>query len=92
MEIGEGGADDVGSFDLDASYDVGNGLTVLAGAFGSDVDGDEMGFYAAATYDLGGGAELLFSYATDGEDDVRGEDLGDPEYKEGITVEASFSF
>ena len=92
IDGGEGGADDVGSFDLDASYDVGNGLTVLAGAFGSDVDGDEMGFYAAATYDLGGGAELLFSYATDGEDTVRGEDLGDPEYKEGITVEASFSF
>ena len=92
IDGGEAGADDVSSWELDASYDVGNGLTVLAGAFGSDAADDEVGFYAATTYDLGGGAELLFSYATDGEDDVRGEDLGGPEYKEGITIEASFSF
>lgn len=92
VDGGEAGADDVASYELDASYDVGNGLTVLAGAFGTDVDGDDMGFYAAATYDLGGGAELLFSYADDGDDAVRGEDLGGPEYKEGITIEASFAF
>ena len=92
IDGGEGGADDVGSYELDASYDVGNGLTVLAGAFGTDVEGDDAGFYAAATYDLGGGAELLFSYADDGDDAVRGEDLGGPEYMEGTTIEVSFAF
>ncbi|MEY1557732.1 porin [Yoonia sp. R2331] len=92
VDGGEGGADDVASFEVDASYDVGNGLTVLGGVFGTDVDGDDMGFYAAATYDLGGGAELLVSYADDGDDAVLGEDLGGPEYKEGATIEASFAF
>lgn len=92
IDGGEGGADDIGSYEVDASYDVGNGATVYAGAFGTDVDGDDMGFYAAATYDLGGGAEILFSYADDGDDAVRGEDLGDPEYMEGTTVEVTFTF
>ncbi len=92
VDGGEAGADDVASYELDASYDVGNGLMVLAGAFGTDVDGDDMGFYAAATYDLGGGASLLASYADDGDDTVLGEDLGGPEYKEGTTIEVSFAF
>ncbi len=91
IDGGEAGADDVASYEVDASYDVGNGLTVLGGVFGDDTGGD-MGFYAAATYDLGGGAELLLSYADDGDDGTRGEDLGGPEYMEGMTVEASFSF
>ena len=86
------GVDDLAEYSIDASYDVGNGLQVLAGAFGSDAAGDDVGFYVASVYDLGGGAEILFSYADDGEDAVLGADLGDPEYKEGITVEASFAF
>lgn len=92
IDGGEGGADDVATYEIDASYDVGNGLTVLAGLNGTDVTGVDMGFYAAATYDLGGGAELLVSYADDGNDAVRGEDLGGPEYMEGTTIEVSFAF
>ena len=91
IDGGEAGADDVASYEVDASYDVGNGLTVLGGVFGDDAGGD-MGFYAAASYDLGGGATLLASYADDGDDTVLGADLGGPEYKEGMTVEASFAF
>ncbi|MBM1221857.1 porin [Ponticoccus sp. SC2-23] len=85
-------ADETQSLEVDASYAVGSGITILAGAFIDDLDGDATGFYGAATYDLGGGASFLVSYATDGDDAVGGEDLGGPEYKEGITTELSFEF
>lgn len=73
---------------IDASYDVGNGITVLAGVYSADdFDGDD--YYIAATYDLGGGAEILVSYAEDGEGD---DEVGDPEYQGGTTVELSLDF
>ncbi len=92
VDAGEGGADDVGEYEIDASYDVGNGLMVFGGLVGDDVDGNDMGYYAAATYDLGSGAELLFSYADDGDDTNYDDEFGGPEYMEGTTVEVSFSF
>lgn len=82
----DGDADE-GDFGIEGSYDVGNGLMVYAGAIDS---GDAM--YAAVTYDLGGGASILVSYADDGDDAVDNDEVGDPEYMEGITVEASFAF
>ncbi|MEJ8562411.1 porin [Yoonia sp. GPGPB17] len=82
---------------LDGSYDVGNGFTVLAGVFDESDNtaaaDDGTDFYVAGTYDLGGGAELLVSYA---EAEVPGtiddDEVGDPEYQVGTTVEVSFSF
>lgn len=73
---------------IDASYDVGNGITVLAGVYTAD-DFTDDDFYVAATYDLGGGAEILVSYAEDGEGD---DEVGDPEYQAGTTVELSLDF
>jgi len=92
VDGGENGADDVTEYGIEGSYDVGNGLVVYAGFLASDVDDSPETVYAAAEYDLGGGASLLFSYADDGVETAVGEDLGDPEYMEGITIEASFSF
>lgn len=92
VDGGEAGADDVTEFGIEGSYDVGNGLEVFAGYISSDVDNAADTVYAAAEYDLGGGAELLFSYADDGDEAALGEDLGDPEYKEGLTVQVSFEF
>lgn len=92
VDGGEGGADDVTEYGIEGSYDVGNGLTVFAGFITTDVDDADQLVYAAAVYDLGGGAELLFSYADDGDETAVGEDLGDPEYMEGLTIEASFEF
>jgi len=89
---GEDGADDLVEYALEGSYDVGNGLTVFAGFLGDDADGSEDTFYVAGEYDLGGGAEILVSYADDGDEAVAGEDLGDPEYKEGATVQVTFEF
>lgn len=89
---GEDGADDVTEYAVEGSYDLGNGLTVLAGVLGTDVDGDEMDMYAAGTYDLGGGAELLVAYATDGDDATFTDEVGDPEYQEGTTIAVTFSF
>ncbi|MBL4813153.1 MAG: porin [Rhodobacteraceae bacterium] len=77
------------TFGVDASYDVGNGLTVLVGADSSDAGGDD--YYVAATYDLGGGAEILVSYGVD-DDNSADNEIGDPEYLAGATVEVSFSF
>jgi len=87
-----GGGEDGTEFAVEGSYDVGNGLTVLAGVLGTNADGDEMDMYVAGTYDLGGGAELLVAYASDGNDETYTDELGDPEYQEGTTVAVSFSF
>lgn len=75
----------VQKINLDGSYDLGNGLTILAGA--SSEDGVEDEFYVAGSFDLGGGATLLASFA-DGRDD----EVGSPEYQDGATVEVSFEF
>ena len=71
---------------IEGSYDVGNGLTVLAGVADA---GDD--YYVAGSYDLGGGAALLVSYANDtGVDSA--DKIGGAEYQEGTTVELSFAF
>jgi len=88
----DGSDDDALDFGIEGSYDVGNGLTVFAGYLSGDRDEQNDTIYAAAEYDLGGGASVLFSYADDGDAAAAGEDLGDPEYKEGLTVQANFAF
>jgi len=78
---------------LDGSYDVGNGLEVFAGYFTQDnEDGSDYAdeFYVATSYDLGGGASLLVSYA-EGEDNADDE-IGAGDYQEGTTVELNFTF
>lgn len=87
---GEGGAHKIG---LDGSYDLGNGVSILAGYYAQD---NETGFnndneyYIATDVDLGGGASFLASYAygPDNGDD----EIGGPDYQEGTTVELSFEF
>jgi len=79
---------------VEGSYDTGIGATVLAGFITTDVDDGSDStsvYYVAGTYDLGGGAELLVSYGVD-DDSTAGDEIGDPEYQEGVTVEVSFSF
>ena len=77
-------------WNIDGSYDVGNGLTVLAGALNEN-EGDDADYYVGGTYDLGGGAELLVMYAAD-EDEDQSDEIGAGEYLPGTTVEVSFSF
>ncbi len=77
-------------WNLDGSYDVGNGLTLLAG-MQNENEGDDADYYVAGTYDLGGGAELLVSYAEDDDGDQEDE-IGANEYLPGTTVELSFAF
>jgi len=79
----------VEEFGVEGSYDVGNGLMVMAGYLTQDTFEDR--FYVAGDYDLGSGAALLVSYAED-DDDVDGDEIGDPEYQRGTTVEVSFEF
>ncbi len=74
---------------LEGSYDVGNGIVVRAGYLTEDATEDR--FYIAGEYDLGGGAELLISYAED-DSNVDEDEIGDPEYQRGTTVEVSFEF
>ncbi|MCK0096978.1 porin [Yoonia sp. F2084L] len=75
---------------LDGSFDVGNGLTVVAGAQNEN-EGDDTDYYVGGTFDLGGGAEFLAVYAND-EDGDQEDEIGDPEYLPGTTLEISFSF
>lgn len=78
---------------LDVSYDVGNGITAFAGYYTQDNEDDSDyadEFYVAGTFDLGGGASLLVSYA-EGEDNADDE-IGAGDYQEGATVELNFAF
>ncbi|SEW45085.1 porin [Cognatiyoonia koreensis] len=84
-------ADTSDSYGVEGSYDVGNGLTVLAGYLVNDESADSDAYYVAGEYDLGGGAELLVSYAED-EGNVGNDEIGDPEYLHGTTVQVSFTF
>ncbi|WP_108814414.1 porin [Loktanella sp. Alg231-35] len=77
-------------WNLDGSYDVGNGLTLLAG-MQNENEGDDADYYVAGTYDLGGGAELLVSYGEDDDGDQTDE-IGGGDYLPGTTVELSFAF
>lgn len=71
---------------IDASYDVGNGLTVYAGA---EDKGDAP--YIAGEFDLGNGAVLGLSYADD-KNSSQGDEIGARDYQEGTTAWVSFTF
>lgn len=75
---------------LDGSYDLGNGMTIYAGASTNDGGSDHQ--YVGVSYDLGGGASALFSYATDPETADGDDEIGPKDYKEGMTIEVSFAF
>lgn len=78
------------AFSLDGSYDVGSGLKVLAGLSDSETN-SEIDYYVASEVDLGSGAMFTASYAVD--DDFSEEDeIGDPEFEEGLTLGFSFEF
>jgi len=77
-------------WNLDGSFDAGNGLTVLAG-MQNEHESDNAAYYVGGTYDLGGGAELLAVYAND-EDGNQADEIGAGEYLPGTTVEVSFAF
>ena len=74
-------------YGIEGSYDVGNGLMIMAGLVDSFDDR-----YVAGEYDLGSGAALLISHADDSDNDDTSDEIGDPEYQEGTTVEVSFEF
>ncbi|MCK0120385.1 porin [Loktanella sp. F6476L] len=80
----------VTKYKVEGSYDLGNGLTVLAGALNEN-EGDDVDYYAGATYDLGGGATATFVYAAD-EDGDQGDEIGAGEYDPGVTVSVDFTF
>lgn len=75
---------------LDVTYDVGNGITALAGV-DADLTNSETAYYVAGSVDLGGGASFLMSFAEDS-GNATNDEIGGPEYKTGITAELSFSF
>jgi outer membrane protein OmpU len=77
----------------EGSYDLGNGLTVLAGVISTKENAATAttANYIAGSYDLGGGATLLMSYADD-KTTAGNDEIGDPEYMQGTTVEVSFKF
>lgn len=77
-------------WNIDGSYDLGNGLTALAGVLNEN-EGDDFDYYVGGTYDLGGGAELLVVFAEDNDGDQEDE-IGAPEFMPGTTVEVSFKF
>ena len=79
--------DESDDWGLEGSYAMGNGLTVYAGLVDAGED-----YYVAGSYDLGGDATLLVSYVEDGDLDNGDDEIGDPEYQAGMTVEIGFTF
>lgn len=82
---------------LDGSYDMGNGLKLLAGVYDQDGNttaaNDGTDYYVAAEYELGGGASLLVSYADAESASTIGDDeVGAPDYQVGTTVAVTFAF
>ena len=79
--------DESQDWNVDVSYDMGNGLSLFVGA---DDGGEDT--YAGVSYDLGGGASLLASYANDSDNDDTDDEVGAKDYKEGMTFQLSFAF
>ena len=74
-------------WNVDVSYEMGNGLSLFVGA---DDGGEDT--YAGVSYDLGGGASLLASYANDNSNNDDDDEVGAKDYKEGMTFQLSFAF
>ena len=79
--------DESQDWNVDVSYDMGNGMNLFVGA---DDGGKDT--YAGVSYDLGGGASLLASYANDSDNDDTDDEVGAKDYKEGMTFQLSFAF
>ena len=79
--------DESDDWNVDVSYDMGNGMNLFIGA---DDGGKDT--YAGLSYDLGGGASLLASYADDSDNDDSDDEVGAKDYKDGMTFELSFAF
>ena len=79
--------DESQDWNVDVSYEMGNGLSLFVGA---DDGGEDT--YAGVSYDLGGGASLLASYANDNSNNDDDDEVGAKDYKEGMTFQLSFAF
>ena len=79
--------DESQDWNVDVSYEMGNGLSLFVGA---DDGGEDT--YAGVSYDLGGGASLLASYANDSNNNDTDDEVGAKDYKEGMTFQLSFAF
>jgi outer membrane protein OmpU len=79
---------------LNATYDLGNGLNLFAGYRDEGSVVDDTSFYIGGDYDLGGGANLRMSYADAGVGVTTAlDELGAAEdVKNGATVAVSFTF
>ena len=79
--------DESQDWNVDVSYDMGNGMNLFIGA---DDGGKDT--YAGVSYDLGGGASLLASYADDSNNTDTDDEVGAKDYKEDMTFQLSFAF
>lgn len=88
---------------VDATYDLGNGLKVMAGMYDENGTYNSAGVatplddgtdsYVAASYDLGGGAALFVSYANaDTAGAIKADEVGTPDYQDGTTLSLTFAF
>ena len=82
---------------LDVTYDLGNGLKLMAGMYDENGNAtatdDGTDSYVAASYNLGGGASLLVAVADAGTAGaIAADEVGTPDYQDGTTVSLSFAF
>jgi hypothetical protein len=76
---------------LEGSYAVSDELSVFAGYIDSD-DLSKDGSYIGVSYDLGGGASVLASYADVDDSNSSDDEFGAQDYKAGATVQIALSF
>ena len=79
--------DESQDWNVDVSYDIGNGMNLFIGA---DDGGKDT--YAGVSYDLDGCASLLASYADDSNNTDTDDEVGAKDYKEDMTFQLSFAF
>jgi len=79
--------DDDGVFAIEGTYAATEAILVRFGVLGS---GDA--YYVGAEMDLGSDSTFLVTFADDGDDLVDNDEIGDPEYLEGMTAELTLAF
>lgn len=74
---------------IDGSFDIDLGNFPVRALVGVSDAGED--FYVGAEIPVGDDLDILVTYAEDGDSDS-GDEIGDPEYKEGMTAEISMNF
>lgn len=76
----------VDEIEIDASYDMGNGVVLYAGYSDDASSGTEEGYYVGAEIDVADGVKATIAYSPDADE------IGGPEFKQGTSAFLSLTY